>query len=328
MRCSIGTDVELAADILRHGGLVAFATETVYGLGANALDAGALARVFEVKNRPRFDPIIAHVPDAARLESLVTTVPPKARQAASRFWPGPLTLVLPKRTSVPDLLTAGLPNVGARVPDHPLALELLRRVDFPIAAPSANPFGRISPTTAEHVIEQLGDQIDYVLDGGPCRVGLESTVIQISDDTPLLLRPGGLPVEEIEAVIGPVAVPAVSSGDADAPQPAPGMLARHYAPRTPLVVASANEAPLPAAQIGILICGPFDASSLPPETRSRIAAVENLSPGKDLREAAAGFFAALRRLDDLGLDAIVAAPFPEVGLGRALNDRLRRAARA
>jgi L-threonylcarbamoyladenylate synthase len=327
MSCSIGTDVRHAAGILRCGGLVAFATETVYGLGANAYDLLALAKVFEAKDRPRFDPIIAHIGDVSGLEQLAVEVPRKARTLAERFWPGPLTLVLPKTDAVPDLLTAGLPSVGVRIPDHPLALELLRAVDFPVGAPSANPFGQISPTTAAYVIEQLGDKIDYVLDGGPCRVGLESTVIQVADDSPVLLRPGGLPLEEIERVIGPVDFASRSSASEDAPQLAPGMLARHYAPRTRLIVATSGTIPPPTARVGFLAFQSGDLERLPIELRRRLAATEVLSGQGDLREAAANFFAALRRLDALGLDAIVAWPFPNEGLGRALNDRLRRASR-
>ncbi|MEX0702937.1 MAG: L-threonylcarbamoyladenylate synthase [Planctomycetales bacterium] len=344
--CPIGTDVSRAAAVLRAGGLVAFATETVYGLGANALDPLAVARVFDVKGRPRFDPLIVHVASADALGPLVAEFPRRARELAARFWPGPLTLVLPKTDRVPDLVTAGLPTVAVRIPDHPLALELLRAAEVPVAAPSANRFGRISPTRAEHVAEQLGDRIDYILDGGPCRVGVESTVLAVptrrvarpdqrerptrTDETavadserPTLLRPGGVTVEEIEAVIGPIAAPSwefSAEGEAAA---SPGMLSRHYAPRTPLAIrgaatASPNESP--GARIGLL-------AFRPPVSTAGFAAVEVLSPTGDLREAAAEFFAAVRRLDALGLDRIVAESFPPEGLGRALNDRLRRAAK-
>jgi L-threonylcarbamoyladenylate synthase len=273
MKCSIGTDVRHAADILRRGGLVAFATETVYGLGANALDATALARVFEAKNRPRFDPIIAHIADVSRVGQLAADLPEKARELARRFWPGPLTLVLPKRDTVPDLLTAGLPNVGVRVPDHPLALALLRAVEFPVGAPSANPFGQISPTTAEHVVEQLGDKIDYVLDGGACRVGLESTVVHVTDAATVLLRPGGLPVEEIESVVGRVIVPSQAPTIEQTPQLAPGMLARHYAPRTRLVLSTELEKATPHGRIGMLAFRATVVVSLRVEWRQIISAV-------------------------------------------------------
>ncbi|HUG89445.1 MAG TPA: L-threonylcarbamoyladenylate synthase [Planctomycetaceae bacterium] len=335
MMCLTGTDVEHAARLLRDGGLVAFPTETVYGLGANALSATAVARVFEAKERPRFDPLIVHVHEAAQIERLAPGVPDQARVLIERFWPGPLTLVLPKTDLVPDLVTSALPTVALRSPDHAIALELLRRAGVPVAAPSANLFGRLSPTEAAHVAEQLGDRIDYILDGGPCRVGVESTVLDVSREPATLLRPGGLPLEEIEAVIGPVALgdgrePGESGGR---PTPSPGMLPHHYAPTTPLLVVAeiaADVQKLAAAvspghaggapRVGLL--------SLTPEDPSRFAAVETLSPTGDLREAAAGFFAALRRLDQQQLELMIARPFPEEGLGRALNDRLRRAAAA
>ena len=329
MPTEIGTDTSRSARLLAEGKLVAFPTETVYGLGANALDETAVARVFAAKNRPKFDPLIVHVFEAGQLDALVTAIPPAAQRLIDRFWPGPLTLVLPKTDRVPDLVTAGLSTVGLRMPDHPLAIELLRESGVPIAAPSANPFGCISPTTAAHVAEQLGDQVDYILDGGPCRVGLESTVLQIegeptgvsprsSDAT--LLRPGGTPVEDIEALIGPVDSTATVSSDSTA-QPAPGMLTRHYAPGTPLGIVdgpASFDSPT-AERVGLLTFQPH-------ESADEFSIVETLSPTGDLVEAAAGFFAALRRLDAAGLDRIIATPFPETGLGRALNDRLRRAA--
>jgi L-threonylcarbamoyladenylate synthase len=305
-----------AAELLREGKLVAFPTETVYGLGANALDETAVAKIFAAKNRPTFDPLIVHVYDVAQLNELVTDVPPVAKTLIDRFWPGPLTLVLPKRDVVPDLVTAGLPTVAVRMPDHPLALELLRLADVPVAAPSANPFGAVSPTTAEHVAEQLGDRVDFILDGGPCRVGVESTVLALTP--PTLLRPGGVPVEEIEAIVGPVSIPTTTIV-ADFPQPSPGMLTRHYAPRTPLEI-HASVPLVPAGErVGLLTLQPQPESG-------QFAAVETLSETGDLVEAAARFFAAIRRLDALQLDRIVALSFPEYGLGRALNDRLRRAA--
>lgn len=336
----IADSLQHAAELLRAGKLVAFPTETVYGLGANALDETAVAKIFAAKNRPTFDPLIVHVYDVAQLGELVAELPPTARTLIDRFWPGPLTLVLPKTEVVPDLVTAGLPTVAVRMPDHPLALELLRLADVPVAAPSANPFGAVSPTTAAHVAEQLGDRVDFLLDGGPCRVGVESTVLSVDqafqpdrDDLkssgpetkfgqagkPVLLRPGGVPVEEIEAVIGPVGIPSANPND-DAPQPSPGMLTRHYAPRTLLEIHESAPTVAQGERVGLLTLEPQpDATGY--------AFVETLSPTGDLVEAAARFFAALRRLDALQLDRIVALPFPEHGLGRALNDRLRRAAR-
>lgn len=318
MTCPTGTDVERAACLLREGRLVAFATETVYGLGANALDAHAVARVFEAKGRPHFDPLIVHLADASWLARVASEVPDRARELAHRFWPGPLTLVLPKAEAVPDLVTAGLPTVAVRVPDHPLARELLRRADIPVAAPSANLFGRLSPTSAEHVAEQLSDRIDYILDGGPCRVGVESTVLSLAGDTPTLLRPGGLPLEDLEAVIGPVAHPDPSQHPSAAAQPSPGMLPRHYAPRTPVEIGHAADFRPGGRRVGLL--------TLALKEFTGFTAVEALSATGDLTQAAANFFAALRRLDAQSLDLILAEPFPEHGLGRALNDRLRRAA--
>lgn len=320
VKSPVGTDVARAAAILRDGGLVAFATETVYGLGGNALDVAALARIFEVKKRPRFDPLIVHLADRAQVADLVTEFPSSADQLADRFWPGPLTLVLPKSSRVPDLATSGLPTVAVRIPDHPQAIEFLRAAGVPTAAPSANLFGRLSPTSAEAVADQLGDAIDYILDGGSCRVGVESTVIDVTDPSAaVLLRPGGLPQEEIEAVVGPLRLPDPADHPSTRAQLSPGMLPRHYAPRTPLEV-SASPVAHSGEKTGLLLFRPSEDVDA-----GRFEAIEALTATGDLREAAAGFFAALRRLDGLGLDRIVATPFPDEGLGRALNDRLRRA---
>jgi L-threonylcarbamoyladenylate synthase len=319
MTVLVGTDIERAASLLANGGLVAFATETVYGLGANAYDARAVARVFEVKERPRFDPLIVHLGDARCLPDVVASVPPLARRLIDAFWPGPLTLVLPKTDRVPDLVTAGLPTVGVRMPAHPLTLEFLRRANVPIAAPSANLFGEVSPTTAQHVFDQLGDRIDYILDGGSCTVGVESTILDVSGETATLLRPGGLALERLEAEIGPIRV-AESTSDTNDPQPSPGRLLRHYATRTPLVIADSTTKPPHAQRVGLmtLVAVPGD---------EHYATVEVLSQRGDLSEAAANLFAAMRRLDAQGLDVIVARLVPESGLGRAINDRLRRADR-
>jgi L-threonylcarbamoyladenylate synthase len=317
-RGRITTDVSAAADVLKRGGLVAFPTETVYGLGANALDVDAIARVFEAKGRPRFDPLIVHVTDLAAARQLVTRFPDVAERLACKFWPGPLTLVLPKRDVVPDLVTAGLETVGIRVPDHPLALEMLRAAGVPIAAPSANLFGCVSPTTAQHVAEQLGDRIDLILDGGPCRVGVESTVLQVEPAPPTVLR-GGVTVEELEEALGKVVV-ASADAEVSAPQLAPGRLSQHYAPRTRVkLVADLRTGPSGSDVAAIAFRSAPDGNVY--------AAVECLSPRGELREAAANIFAALRRLDALGASRIVAELLPEKGLGRAVNDRLCRAAK-
>jgi L-threonylcarbamoyladenylate synthase len=314
----ITQDIAAAIAVLQRGGLVAIPTETVYGLAAHALDPLAVARIFEAKNRPHFDPLIVHIADADQLSELVTHVPPIARRLMDAFWPGPLTLVLPKTDRVPDLVTAGLPSVAVRMPDHPVARELLRRSRLPLAAPSANLFGRISPTTAQHVVDQLADRIDLILDGGPCRVGVESTILHVGESGPLkLLRPGGIPVEAIESLTGPLET--VQSNHDDAPQLAPGMLTSHYAPRKPTTLVASFEEIADKSQTGIL-------SLTPPPTPKQFGAVEALSPNGDLSIAAANLFAALRRLDASDVKQIAVKLCPEVGLGRAINDRLRRAA--
>ena len=324
----ISTDVVRAAELLREGRLVAFATETVYGLGANALDERAVARVFAVKNRPHFDPLIVHIADRQWLDRLVTALPEAARRLVDEFWPGPLTLVLPKSDIVPDLVTSGLPSVAVRMPSHPLALELLRTVDQPVAAPSANPFGQISPTTAEHVAETLGDGVDLILDGGACAVGVESTVIGFDDGTPCILRHGGLTQEAIERVVGPVTS---RQNPASGPAESPGMLPQHYAPRTSLAMIEQAELSADSAlwqrlsgkRIGLLLLEP--ARDTDDVDSHRCDVVEVLTNDGNLCDAAAAFFAALRRLDAADVDQILALPFPDEGLGRALNDRLRRA---
>jgi len=307
-----------AAEMLRRSGIVAFPTETVYGLGAVAFDEKAVARVFEAKQRPRFDPLIVHVNSVEQLELLTERVPPAAYLLIARFWPGPLTLILPKAAGVPDLVTAGLPTVAVRMPRHPMALELIRQTGMPIAAPSANPFGHTSPTSAHHVRGLLGGRIDLVLDGGACSVGIESTIISFCDGPPVLLRPGGVPVEDIEALIGSVAKTPLAGQETVS---APGMLPRHYAPRTRFQVVSWPESAYAHAgeRTGLL--------TLKNTSRTgSFAATEFLSENGDLREAAANLFGAMRRLDEQGLELIVAEPVPNVGLGRAINDRLFRAA--
>lgn len=316
-----------AAELLRSRGVVVFPTETVYGLGANALDPLAVARVFEIKGRPRFDPLIVHVPHPDALDDLVAQLPPAARTLAAQFWPGPLTLVLPKTTRVPDIVTAGLPSVAVRIPDHPIALELLLAAQVPVAAPSANRFGHISPTTAQHVRDELGSAVDLILDGGPCRAGIESTVLSLLEPTPTLLRPGATPVEALEAVIGPIARPSPHTRA----NLSPGMLDRHYAPRTPLRLLDPGQpipTPLDAARhahlpedttVALLALSPID----PPPPG--FALMRTLCDTGDLRTAAAALFAAMRQLDDAGVGLILAVPAPEHDLGLAINDRLRRA---
>lgn len=314
-------NVKQAAEMLKQGLLVAFPTETVYGLGADARNRVSVAGIFESKQRPQFDPLIVHVASLQQVQEITTEFSPRARRLADHFWPGPLTLVLPKHPRIPDLVTSGLDGVGVRIPDHSLARELLTAVGRPVAAPSANPFGGISPTTAQHVLDGLQGRVDGILDGGPCGVGVESTVISLMDATPMLLRPGGLPKEDIEAVIGPIAQATSNPEFSDAAQPAPGMLSRHYAPRTPLHLIDCDSvcAAWPDQKCGLLTYGnaPHD---------SDFQHIVHLGDVQDLKTCAANFFAGLRCLDSAGLDVIIARRFPNTGLGVALNDRLQRAA--
>jgi L-threonylcarbamoyladenylate synthase len=307
-----------AATAIRAGHLVGMPTETVYGLAANALDPVAVLRIFSAKGRPTFDPLIVHVADATQAWT-VAQPSERAERLAAALWPGPLTLVLPRRSQVPDVVTSGLDTVGVRCPDHPLALALIRAAGVPLAAPSANPFGRISPTTAAHVREQLGDAVAVVLDGGPCRVGIESTVLLV-DPVPVILRPGGVTRERLEELLGEtVMVADRAARAASLPQQAPGMLPSHYAPVKPLHLRRAGEAWPNDPSVGVLA---FTGRDVPPAVRH----VEILSRGGDLAEAAAGLFAALRRLDAAPVARLVAEPVPDHGLGLGINDRLRRAA--
>ncbi len=305
-----------AAACLRAGGLAVFPTETVYGLGAVFHNERALARIFEIKNRPRFDPLIVHIADLAQMAGLAADIPPAALALAEKFWPGPLTLVLPKRACVPDLATAGMSSVALRMPRHPLALELIKSTGAPLAAPSANRFGGISPTTAAAARVELGTAVEIYLDGGPCAVGLESTVLSLLDPVPVLLRPGGIPLEALVEIAGPVRLPA---GDAERRRLSPGGLPRHYAPATPLRLWQPPDPPPDAGRAALL-------SPFPAPRAQAFGRTEILAPDGDLPTAAANLFAALRRLDAAGMPLIYAVLAPETGLGRAINDRLRRAA--
>jgi L-threonylcarbamoyladenylate synthase len=305
--------IDRAAALLRKGGVVAFPTETVYGLGANAFDARAVARIFDIKRRPEFDPLIVHVLDEAMLATVAADVPAAARTLIEAFWPGPLTLILRKHAAVPGLVTAGLETVAVRMPAHPVARALLERAGVPLAAPSANPFGYLSPTRAEHVARMLGEQVDAIVNGGPAEHGVESTIVML-EPRPVLLRPGAIPIEAIEAAIGPVAR---SLDDATAPL-APGRLPQHYAPHTPIRLAGfAAVPPASRKRAGAV------AFAVAPEG---YAQVRVLSPGRSLREAAARLFEVLHELDELGLERLDVEPVPEEGLGVAIMDRLRRAA--
>jgi len=302
------TGLTRAARILQGGGLLAFPTETVYGLGADARDDRAVAGIFAAKNRPQFNPLIVHLPDLAAVER-IAELPAPARALAAAFWPGPLTLVLKRKpqSGLSDLVTAGLDSVALRIPEHPLAQALLRAAGIPVAAPSANPSGKISPTTAEHVLDGLSGRIDAVLDGGPCPVGVESTILGFDGDTPVQLRAGGLPPEAIEALLGQL-LHTTQGGKITAP----GQLQSHYAPEATLRL----NADRPTGNEMLLAFGPVDGTL-------------NLSPSGDLHEAAANLFACLRKIDALAAAAgktIAVSPIPETGLGIAINDRLNRAA--
>jgi L-threonylcarbamoyladenylate synthase len=313
----IGKDLIRARKILEAGGLVAIPTETVYGLAGNALNASAVLQIFKVKNRPQFDPLIIHVPDASHVVDYVEEFPPRAQKLARMFWPGPITLLLKRKSVIPDLVTAGLEHAGIRCPQHPLTTALLQQLSFPLAAPSANPFGYISPTRPEHVNEQLGDQIDYILDGGECRIGIESTIIGFEENLSVIYRLGGISVEKIEAAIGPVTLRLNISSN---PQ-APGQLASHYAPGKKLLIGNILELMKQQEdrRVGII-------TFQKPASHLHTAAAVVLSPSGNLDEAAQKLFAALRYLDQQDIDLILAELVPDTGIGKAINDRLRRAA--
>jgi L-threonylcarbamoyladenylate synthase len=310
----MGNDLEQAAAILRRGGLVAIPTETVYGLAANALNTQAVAGIFKAKNRPSFDPLIVHAASTEEAFQWAADIPALARTLAHAFWPGPLTLVLPKQPSIPDLTTSGQPSVALRVPRNRLSLKLLSNLDFPLAAPSANPFGYVSPTRPSHVSDQLGSLVDYILDDGPCSIGLESTIVDLTGE-PTVLRLGGLSLEQLEAVTGFALPTQLSSSKPKAP----GQLTSHYAPRVPVRVGTLDE----------LLAKPLsDTTALvtfqrqPTQTKYQWQLSEN---GSDV-EAATTLFHLLRHLDQPAVfSAIFMEWAPDRGLGRAINDRLQRA---
>ena len=332
----LGTsDAELrrAGECIAGGGLVAFPTETVYGLGADAFDPRAVARIFEAKARPSFDPLIVHVASAGDADRVADASGPGAGALMASLWPGPLTLVLPKRAAVPDIVTSGLGTVALRLPAHSVARAIIAYSGTAVAAPSANPFGYLSPTLAEHVARGLGGKVDLIVDGGPCAVGVESTVLDMTVDPPRVLRPGGMPIEAIEAVIGPIAgrePSGASSSARDLPMPAasPGLLESHYAPRTPLFLSEAGAIAdaRPRGRAAALILSPASRATLE-ATAGRFALARYLSASGDLVEAAAGLFAALHELDAGGFDEIWAEAAPGRGLGPAINDRLFRASK-
>jgi L-threonylcarbamoyladenylate synthase len=320
--------LDRAATLLRAGQLVAFPTETVYGLGAHALDPAAVRRIYEAKGRPAHNPVIVHVADAEAARALVVGWPDAAARLAEAFWPGPLTLVLPKAPTVPDIVTAGLPAVGVRVPAHPVALALLRTVGLPIAAPSANRFTELSPTSAAHVERTLGDRVPLILDGGPSSVGIESTVVDVSGPRPRILRPGVLSVDELQAVAGPFDLTRVSVAG-DAPRPAPGMIERHYAPRARVVLVEATDAADATAAADAVATA---------RNAGAVVGVLALSPAfpvsgdvavrmpSDPRAYAARLYATLHDLDDEGCTQVVIERPPATPAWAGVLDRLQRAA--
>jgi L-threonylcarbamoyladenylate synthase len=309
----IGKDIKKAKQLLEAGQLVGIPTETVYGLAGNGLRTDAVARIFDVKNRPRFDPVILHIPSFAKASLYTKNIPGKAMNLAEAFWPGALTILLEKKDIISDLVTAGLSQVGLRCPDHPLTQTLLQELNFPLAAPSANPFGYVSPTTPQHVNEQLGEKIPYILDGGPCRVGIESTIVGFEKGTGVLYRTGGLSREALEKVIGPVTLRTQASSNPETP----GQLQSHYAPAKEIIVGNLDEL-IPkfrTSRIGILTF----------QKDYNLPYQYILSPEGSLEEAARNFFSFLRAFDKLPIEVILAEYAPDTGLGVAINDRLRRA---
>jgi len=325
-----GTDLILAKKLLTEGKLVAIPTETVYGLAANGLDETAVAGIFSAKNRPTFDPLILHVASIEQAQSLCTDWPEMADKLARAFWPGPLTLILPKADHVPDLTTSGQPTVGIRMPNNRLTLELLSTLPFPLAAPSANPFGYVSPTNAQHVADQLGDRIDYILDDGDCSVGIESTIIAIDNGVPKVLRLGGLSLERIAAVLG---VPVLEHLNQNSNPQAPGQLDQHYSPRCKLIALNT----MPAADIDPSLSIIYFSKDKAQRGSDNISSYGSdyylpdgshyyLSDSGDTNQAASNLFSTLRRLDQDNQKIAYFEWAPNEGLGRAINDRLQRAA--
>ncbi len=326
--------IQRAAALLRSGGLVAFPTETVYGLGANALDPQAVQGIFRAKERPSYDPLIVHLADVEALPSIVRTIPPVVAELAARFWPGPLTLVLPKQPCVPSEVTAGLETVAVRIPAHPIALALIRTAGVPVAAPSANRFGGVSPTRAEHVLADLEGRIDLILDGGPTPVGVESTVLSLVTSPPTLLRPGGVSYEALVDILGEVTLPRQLDPSSERPAPSPGTLPQHYAPRarlvlydgpTPAVLEAIREETLRLHAAGDIV-GLLVAEEDLPGLKDLPATVQAVGSEAAPEEVARHLYAALRRLDEVGVTVILARDFGETGIRRAVRDRLLRAA--
>ena len=315
METKISSSIEDAVDLLNRGQLVAIPTETVYGLAANALDKTAVVEIFNAKQRPSFDPLIVHIGNKSDVNRYVSHVPVNAQKLMNAFWPGPLTLVLPKQSCIPDEVTSGLDTVGIRMPNHSLTLQLLNQLDFPLAAPSANPFGYISPTTSQHVFDQLQNRIPMILDGGSSEIGVESTIVGFEGELPVIYRLGGLTLEDIRNVCGEIKVEVNSSSDPKAP----GMLKSHYAPAKPLkIIADDYNFNNLTYQAALIVFGEFK--------NNTNAQIYNLSTASNYKEAAANLFSFLRILDtNENVNEIFAVLLPSINLGVAINDRLNRA---
>ncbi len=318
MKTSIGNSISEAVDFLQRGQLVAIPTETVYGLAANALDANCVQKIFIAKNRPSFNPLIVHIKSAAEIHHYAVQIPDVCLRLAEKFWPGPLTFVLSKKDVIPDHTTGGGNSVALRMPAHPVALQLLQKLDFPLAAPSANPSGYISPVKPSHVFDQLQGLIPYILDGGDCKVGIESTVIGFEGETVVVFRLGGLSISEIEKEVGKVELKINQNSNPNSP----GQLSSHYAPHTPLILGDLEELVNAnrGKKIGVIAFGKA------PKFEHTVSKFYNLSPLAKTEEAAANIFKALREMDASSLDLIISHRLPENGLGQAVNDRLERAA--
>ncbi|WP_179351225.1 L-threonylcarbamoyladenylate synthase [Winogradskyella vidalii] len=317
----ISKDIAKAVQLLNDEHIVAIPTETVYGLAGNIYSEKAITSIFETKKRPFFNPLIVHISSIEQLPNIVAHIPQKAQLLAEAFWPGPITLVLKKQNTIPDLITGGKDTVAVRVPNHPTTLELLKQLDFPLAAPSANPFSSISPTTAAHVETYFKDDIKMVLDGGPCTNGIESTIIGFENDDPIIYRLGSTALEDIEAVVGKIEIKNTVKGETKDIPNAPGMLARHYAPSTKTILSNNILEAIeryPSKRIGVLV---FKTEIEDDNLKTQIV----LSKTGDLAEAASKLYDSLLQLDQHQLDIIIAERFPDSGLGKSINDRLQRA---
>ena len=313
----ITSDINLAIESLKKGNVIAIPTETVYGLAGNAFEESSVNKIFKIKNRPSFNPLIVHIPNPKYINKIAQNIPKIAQKLSKHFWPGPLTLVLEKQKHISDIVTAGKPTVAVRVPNHKLTLDLLSKLPFPLVAPSANPFGFTSPTSADHVIEYFADKIDLILDGGVSLKGIESTIIGFENDNAVLYRHGSISIEEIEKIIGKVEIKNKNNLSPEAP----GMLKRHYAPKTKIVFSNdfiKSIKSYPNKKIGILCLKKI--KKIPKSVHQEV-----LSSDGNLNEAAKNLYSALHKLDRLNLDLIFTSNVPEYELGRSINDRLRRA---